>query len=292
MRTRRKAEAALLATTLIWGSTFTAVKLGMQEISPVLLIVIRFSLAAAFFLVFFRRQLFPIHTSAVIKGSILGFFLFLGFVFQNVGMVYTTASKSAFITSMMVVFVPLLQFIVERRSPNLGNILGVVIVTAGLWFLTQPTGSAFNIGDALTLGCALVFAIYIVYLDVVSQEMSTSQLTFLQMASNTVFSFIAVVLFENVMFTFSAFSLLTLAYLTIFATIVSVWVQTRFQKDTTPTRAVIIFTIEPVIASVIAHLVLGEQLGTLGILGGGLIIAGVLVSQLSDIIPGLGRTFD
>ncbi|MBM2846238.1 MAG: family transporter [Bacteroidetes bacterium] len=292
MRTRRKAEAALLATTLIWGSTFTAVKLGIQEISPVLLIVIRFSLAAAFFLVFFRRQLFPIHTSAVIKGSILGFFLFLGFVFQNVGMVYTTASKSAFITSMMVVFVPLLQFIVERRSPNLGNILGVVIVTAGLWFLTQPTGSAFNIGDALTLGCALVFAIYIVYLDVVSQEMSTSQLTFLQMASNTVFSFIAVVLFENVMFTFSAFSLLTLAYLTIFATIVSVWVQTRFQKDTTPTRAVIIFTIEPVIASVIAHLVLGEQLGTLGILGGGLIIAGVLVSQLSDIIPGLGRTFD
>ncbi|HET6273604.1 MAG TPA: DMT family transporter [Bacteroidota bacterium] len=292
MRTRRKAEAALLATTLIWGSTFTAVKLGMQEISPVLLIVIRFSLSAAFFLVFFRRQLFPIHTSAVIKGSILGFFLFLGFVFQNVGMVYTTASKSAFITSMMVVFVPLLQFIVERRSPNLGNILGVVIVTAGLWFLTQPTGSAFNIGDALTLGCALVFAIYIVYLDVVSQEMSTSQLTFLQMASNTVFSFIAVVLFENVMFTFSAFSLLTLAYLTVFATIVSVWVQTRFQKDTTPTRAVIIFTIEPVIASVIAHLVLGEQLGTLGILGGGLIIGGVLISQLSDIIPGLGRTFD
>ena len=292
MRTRRKAEAALLATTLIWGSTFTAVKLGMQEISPVLLIVIRFSLATAFFLVFFRRQLFPIHTSAIIKGSILGFFLFLGFVFQNIGMVYTTASKSAFITSMMVVFVPLLQFIVERRSPNLGNILGVVIVTAGLWFLTQPTGSAFNIGDALTLGCALVFAIYIVYLDVVSQEMSTSQLTFLQMASNTVFSFIAVVLFENVMFTFSAFSLLTLAYLTVFATIVSVWVQTRFQKDTTPTRAVIIFTIEPVIASVIAHLVLGEQLGTLGILGGGLIIGGVLISQLSDIIPGLGRTFD
>ena len=292
MRTRRKAEAALLATTLIWGSTFTAVKLGMQEISPVLLIVIRFSLATAFFLVFFRRQLFPIHTSAIIKGSILGFFLFLGFVFQNIGMVYTTASKSAFITSMMVVFVPLLQFIVERRSPNLGNILGVVIVTAGLWFLTQPTGSDFNIGDALTLGCALVFAIYIVYLDVVSQEMSTSQLTFLQMASNTVFSFIAVVLFENVMFTFSAFSLLTLAYLTVFATIVSVWVQTRFQKDTTPTRAVIIFTIEPVIASVIAHLVLGEQLGTLGILGGGLIIGGVLISQLSDIIPGLGKTFD
>jgi len=292
LRTRRKAEAALLATTLIWGSTFTAVKLGMQEISPVLLIVIRFSLAAAFFLVFFRRQLFPIHTSAVIKGSILGFFLFLGFVFQNVGMLYTTASKSAFITSMMVVFVPLLQFIVERRSPNLGNILGVVIVTAGLWFLTQPMGSSFNIGDALTLGCALVFAIYIVYLDVVSQEMSTFQLTFLQMASNTVFSFIAMVLFENVMFTFSAFSLLTLAYLTIFATIVSVWVQTRFQKDTTPTRAVIIFTIEPVIASVIAHLVLGEQLGTLGILGGGLIIGGVLISQLSDVIPGLGRTFD
>ena len=292
MRTRRKAEAALLATTLIWGSSFTAVKLGMQEISPVLLIVIRFALASVFFLLFFSKQIFPIRTPAIIKGSILGFFLFLGFVFQNIGMVYTTASKSAFITSMMVVFVPLLQFIVERRSPNLGNILGVVIVTGGLWFLTQPTGATFNIGDALTVGCAIIFAVYIVYLDVVSQEMTTGQLTFLQMASNTVFSFIAMTLFENVMFTVSATSLLALGYLTVFATIASVWVQTRFQKDTTPTRAVIIFTIEPVIASVIAHLVLGEELGSLGILGGGLIIGGVLVSQLSDVIPGLGKTFD
>lgn len=292
MRTRRKAEAALLATTLIWGSTFTAVKLGMQEVSPIFLIVIRFALASVFFLFFFRRQLFPIGRAAIIKGTILGFFLFLGFVFQNVGMVYTTASKSAFITSMMVVFVPLLQFIVERRSPNLGNILGVVIVTAGLWFLTQPTGSAFNIGDALTLGCAVVFAIYIVYLDVVSQEITTPRLTFLQMASNALFSGITVMLFENVMFTVSALSLLTIAYLTVFATIISVWVQTRFQKDTTPTRAVIIFTVEPVIASVIAHLVLGEQLGMLGILGGGLIIGGVLLSELSEAIPGLGKTFD
>jgi drug/metabolite transporter (DMT)-like permease len=292
VRTRRKAEAALLATTLIWGSTFTVVKLGMQEMSPILLIVVRFACASVFFLLFFRRQLFPISPPAIIKGTILGFFLFLGFVFQNVGMVYTTASKSAFITSMMVVFVPLLQFIVERRSPNLGNILGVVIVTAGLWFLTQPTGSSFNIGDALTLGCALVFAIYIVYLDVVSQEITTPRLTFLQMASNAIFSVLAMVLFESVMFTVSALSLLSIAYLTVFATIISVWVQTRYQKDTTPTRAVIIFTIEPVIASVIAHLVLGEELGALGILGGGLIIGGVLVSQLSDVIPGLGKTFD
>jgi drug/metabolite transporter (DMT)-like permease len=290
MTAKTKAEAALAATTLVWGGTFAILKIGLEDISPILMVAIRFVTASILLLLFFHRKIFPIPLHAVLKGGLLGVFLFLGFVTQNIGITITTASKSAFITGMMVIFVPMLQFVIERRSPKIGNLLGVAIVSAGLWFLTSPAGSAFNAGDALTLACALLFAIYIVYLDVVSKEMTTFQLLFVQLASMGVYSVIAVLLFESPRIDLAPRTLMVLLYLTIFATLMTTWVQTRFQKDTTPTRAVVIFSVEPVIASAVAYLLLGETLGALGFLGGGLIIAGVLISELSDLIPFLNRT--
>lgn len=292
MTTKSKAELSLLGTTLIWGNTFVALKYVLRDTSPLMNVSTRFVVAGLIFLFLFRKTLFPIPRSAVVKGFILGLFLFLGFISQNIGLKYTTASKSAFITGMMVVFVPLLQIIVERRAPKMGNILGVVMVAAGLWLLTSPEGSQFNIGDALTVVCAVVFAVYVVYLDVISKEMTTGQLTFLQIASCAVYSWIALLWTEKPTFVMSVSSLIALAYLTLLATVVTTYVQTRYQKDTTPTRAAIIFSVEPVLASISAYFILGEQLGAMGVLGGGLIVAGVLVSELSDNIPGLNRSFD
>lgn len=268
------------------------VKIGMRDISPVLLIAVRFILAGILYLALFRRKLFPLPWSSVLRASILTLFLFLGFVTQNIGLTVTTASKSAFITSMMVIFVPILQFMIERRAPRLGNIVGVVIVSMGLWFLTSPSGASFNAGDALTLVCAILFAVYIVYLDVVSRDMSAPQLSFLQSAAMVVFSTVSVLLFETPRFDVTTQSVLSLVYLTFLATALTMYVQTRFQKDTTPTRAVIIFSIEPVFAAVTAYYILSEQIGPLGILGGALILIGVLVSELSDSIPFLSRSLD
>jgi drug/metabolite transporter (DMT)-like permease len=283
LRARSRAEGALLATTLIWGGTFTVVKLGMEEISPILLIAIRFLVASVVVLVLFRTKLFPITLPTAARGALLGTFLFLGFVAQNIGLTITTASKSAFITGMMVVFVPLLQIVVEKRAPKLGNIL---------WFLTSPAEASFNAGDALNLVCAVLFAVYIVYLDVISHDMTTERLVFLQMAATAVLSTITVVLFETPAWSFSAQAVGSMLYLTFLATVLTTWVQTRFQKDTTPTRAVIIFSVEPVIASVIAYFVLDERLGIAGMAGGALILAGVLLSELSDSVPGLNRSLD
>jgi drug/metabolite transporter (DMT)-like permease len=287
---RTKAETALLALTLIWGGTFSIVKIGMREIAPVTLIAIRFLVAGACILALFWRKIFPLTSQQVVKGCIVGLLLFLGFVPQNIGLTMTTASKSAFITGMMVVFVPLLQFIVERRAPKVGNIAGVMLVGVGLWFLTSPTGSEFNGGDALTLLCAVFFAIYIVYLDVVSREMSALQLTFLQLTSVAAFSCVAVLLFETPRVSGSATVIGCLLYLTFLATLLTTFVQTRVQKLTTPTRAAIIFSVEPVFASIIAYALLDEKLGELGILGGVMIVGGVLLSELSDGIPFLRRT--
>lgn len=290
MTKKTRAELVLLATTMIWGGTFVVNKIALVDTSPLLFITIRFFIASLFFVVFFRKSIFPLPAGALLHGGLLGVFLFLGFSTQTLGLVHTTASKSAFITGMMVVFVPIVQVLVEHRAPKFGNIAGIIVVVAGLWLLTAPQGASFNTGDALSLVCAVFFAIYIVHLDIVSQKMSALQLTFLQTASMLVLAGLATILFEQVRVTVTGDLLFSLGYLTIFATIVTLFVQTRFQKDTTPTRAVVIFSIEPVIASAVAAVVLGETLGTEGLIGGGLILAGVLLSELSDAIPGLNRT--
>ncbi|MEW6511495.1 MAG: DMT family transporter [Bacteroidota bacterium] len=292
MTAKTRAEGILLGMTLIWGSTFAIGKIVLDEISPLGMIAVRFLLATLILLAVAYRSIFPLKANQVLKGVILGLFLFGGFVVQTIGLTITTASKSAFITGMMVVFVPLLQIVVERRAPKLGNLFGVIIVSVGLWFLTSPSGSSFNIGDALTLACALLFGVYIVYLDVVSHDMNAAQLTFLQVTTNALLAGAGMVAFEGVPHGLSLGAAGGLLYLTVCATLLTTFLQSRYQKDTTPTRAAIIFTIEPVFAAILAAMILDERLGWAGMGGGALIVLGVLVSELSDNIPILNRSFE
>lgn len=182
---------------------------------------------------------------------------------------------------MMVVFTPAAQMFVSRRLPKPGNLIGVVVVTAGLYFLTSPSGSRFNLGDGLTLVGAFLFGFYIVYLDIYSKEEELLPLAFLQIAITAVLGWFLVP-FEvsHIHFTWN---LLRLFFYTAFlATVITTYTQTRFQKDTTPTRAGILFTLEPVISAVLAYFVLGEILGMLGVFGALLIVIGILISELSD----------
>lgn len=289
MTKQARAEALLLALTVVWGSTFVSMKVGLRDMSPILMTSTRFTVAALFFLVLFWKNIFPFPDGAIRKGTVLGLFLFLGFIAQNVGLNYTTASKSAFITSLMVVFVPILQFIIERRPPTIGNVAGIGVAIGGLWLLTSPTGAELNFGDLLTLICAVLFALYIVYLDVASKAMSALQLTFLQAATCAGLGILATAVLEDFFFRPTLSVFISVGYLTLFATVLTTFVQTKYQKDTTPTRAAVIFTVEPVWASTMAYFFLGEMLGALGVVGGALIIAGVLISELSDRIPFLNK---
>jgi len=281
MTSRKKAELVLLATTLIWGGTFVVMKLGFADISPFLFVAIRYTLGTIIFASFFFPHLRSIRRPTIRKGAILGVLLAVGLILQTYGLQITTASKSAFITGMMVVFTPAAQMLIGRRLPKLGNLIGVIVVTTGLFFLTSPNGSGFNVGDALTLIGALLFGFYIVYLDIYSKEEELLPLAFLQIATTAILGWLLVP-FEvpHIHFTWN---LLRLFFYTAFlATVITTYTQTRFQKDTTPTRAGILFTLEPVISAALAYFVLGEILGMLGVLGALLIVIGILISELSD----------
>lgn len=282
MTVRNRAELWLLACTLIWGGTFVIVKLGLDDISPMLFITVRFAIAAVVFLPFVLPVMKSMTTGTLLRGSILGILLSIGFITQTVGMQQTTASKSAFITGLLVVFTPIFQIIIERRAPRLGNLLGILLVVVGLFLLTSPEGSEFTTGDALTLVCAAVFGLYIVYLDVFARSDDFRHLTFLQFIVALVSAGLGLWLFEEPRFALSTFTVWAMGYLAILATVVTLVVQTRYQKDTSPTRAAVIFSIEPVFAAILAYLVLGEVIGMAGVAGGAIVIAGLLISELWD----------
>lgn len=284
MRIRTKAELYLLLCTLIWGGTFVVVKQGLDHASPFVFLAVRFGIAIAIFVPLTFSHLKSISKRTMISGGVLGLLLWIGFATQTVGLQYTTASKSGFITGLLVVFTPLFQILIEKRLPKKGNVIGIVLVVIGLFFLTSPEGSEFNIGDGLTLICAAVFGLHIVYLDVFSKRHPFLQLAFLQFVTVLFFSIAAAPIFETPLFIPTTDFLLGLAYLSILATVLTLTLQTKYQKETTPTRAAVIFSLEPVIAATSAYFVLEESIGGIGIFGGGLIVAGLLVSELSDLI--------
>ncbi len=281
MKLRTKAELILFATTFIWGSTFIVLKSAEQLISPFVFVTIRFTIGAAVFAAVFNKKLRSLNNTAIRNGTILGILLGVGIAVQNYGLQFTTASKSAFITGMMVIFTPLAQMVIEKRMPTLGNIVGIVLVSIGLFLLTSPASSGFNIGDAFTLFSAFLFGIYIVYLDIFAKKSDVYHLTFVQIFCSGLIA-LCMIPMETARLTLNMQMIAMLLYMGILATIVTTYSQSRFQKETTPTRAVIIFTIEPVISAVLAYFVLGEMLGRNGILGGIFIIAGILISELFE----------
>jgi drug/metabolite transporter (DMT)-like permease len=284
LTSRTRAESYLLSLTIIWGSTFVLTKFILEDASPFVYVAIRFFAASLLFAAFFFRRLRTISKDGVAKGLVLGVLLFFGFVLQTIGLKFTTASKSAFITGLMVVFTPIFQLIIERKAPKIGNIIGVVLVAIGLYLLTSPKGSEFNIGDALTLVCAVLFSIYTVYLSVYGKDHDPAHLTFVQFASTAILAAIAIPFLETAYINLTFNFLLNLAYLAVMPTVVALYVMAKYQKYTTPTRSAIIYSMEPPFAAIFAFLIIGEQIGMIGIIGGMLILFGLIVSELSDVI--------
>lgn len=281
---------------MVWGSTFVITKSLLESNSPLWYTAFRFTLSAVILFLVFPQRMMRIPAAALRHGTILGIFLFVGFALQTIGIQYTTASKSAFFTGMLVVMTPIVHFLLQGRLKlqnkplKFGNLLGVICATAGLYLLTSPAGGEFNRGDGLTLLCALMFALYIVYLDFASVVPDRMHLTFVMFVVSAVLGILSASLFENFRISWTPGFVSGLLYLTIFATVVAMGVQNRYQGDTSPTRAAVIFALEPVIAAIFAYFVRGEELGLAGMVGGGVILAGLLVSEFSDEIPLLRKS--
>jgi len=288
-------EGALLFNTLIWGGTFALIKNAFTDISPLLFLGLRFGLATLIFLPFVYSQLKTANKKTLIAGSILGLFYFAGFATQSVGLNLTTATKSGFITGTFIIFIPILQLIIERRKPKWFNMLSVFLVLIGLIMLSskgenaldfiQQLGSDFNLGDLLTLICALLFAFQVVYVDVFTKKYDYLPMVFVQLLitglGGFVFSFFfSITSLEEVRLTVNLNVVTAILYTSIFASIITTIIQLKYQKTVSPTKAGIIFSIEPIFAAVFAYFLLSEKISNFGFVGCVFIFIGVIFSEI------------
>ncbi|MCX6152894.1 MAG: DMT family transporter [Candidatus Kapabacteria bacterium] len=281
-----KAEFYLLLVTLIWGGTFTLTKGALSDCPPLLLTALRFSIALIVSLIFFSKYLKGIDRDILRNGIILGLLFTFGFLLQSVGLKFTSVSKSAFITGITVAFTPFAYYIIERKTITNIQKFGIFIVSIGLWLFTNPHIDNINIGDALTLGSTLFWAFYITYIDVFTRETDsfaiTIRLVIIPFMVAVPISFLLFFIFEfqNLNFHISPHLIGALAYNGLIVSIVVTLIHTSVQKYTTPVKASLIFTLEPVFASIIAFLFINDQLSGREIAGAIVIFIGIISSEL------------
>jgi drug/metabolite transporter (DMT)-like permease len=284
------ADLSLLFVALIWGATFVLVQNAISFLEPFSFNAVRFTLAAfllgLWLAVFERGQLAKLDKKLVISGMMLGFWLFIGYAFQTLGLLYTTSSKAGFITGLSVVLVPVFLLIILKQRPSLNSVAGVIAATSGLYLLTMSDVSSLNIGDGFVLICAAGFALHILLTGKYSSSYPTLLLTTVQIGTVAILSAVSSLLFENwtrafnPAIIFSANVIIALLITSILATALAFFIQTNFQKHTSATRVALIFAMEPVFAAITAFFWAEERLTYSGLIGCAFIFAGMVFAEL------------
>lgn len=273
--------SALLFVTLVWGSTFALVKSALDCMGPFYFLAVRFSLASIIMLLIFRKSF----TGHKIKpGYILvGVFLFLGYVFQTIGLKYTSASNAAFITGLSVVIVPFLEIIFMKRNLPLTSILGAVSSAIGLWYLTGLHSFTMNYGDLLVLICALCFASQIITVGICAPNSDSGVIATTQVIVVAILSWLSIPIFRERVNTFiSVTAIWAIVITAIFATALAFYIQALAQKVINPTTIALIFATEPVFGGLFGYLILREVLTSTALFGAGLILFGMFITQIPE----------
>ncbi len=285
------AHTLLLFTAFVWGATFVLVKSALSDSSPLLFNLLRMAIATVALIAINRRQLRALTRRHVMIGLLAGFFLAAGYQFQTFGLTRTTPAKSAFITGMVVVFVPLLTLIPALRPhgskrPNPGTAAGALAAFAGLALITTPAGTtvrtlftSVSLGDLITLACALAFAFHLLVLARTAPGIDSGLLATLQIAGATLFMLLSLPL-ERPHAVFTPRLVATLLLCGLLATAAAFTIQSYAQQHLPPTHTVVLLALEPVFAWLTSLVLLHESFGRRSLLGAALILLGIAIIEL------------
>ena len=321
-----KAEGMLILPTLIWGGTFAVIKTALGDISPLLMVGIRFLLAALLAAPILLRAgggspsgSGPAEDSRPSRGLVrhftpaawgwgvvIGLGMLLGYAGQTIGLKYTTVARSGFITYSFALLVPFLQFLLLKKRPGWGNLMGLFVVFWGFSFIVDPStaplrfrelspfrmlgmvenlgAGGLNIGDVYSLIGAVGYAFYVVFLDRATREVHPGAVTVIQMFVCGILALGLSPLVETPVLVPTWRLAGAMLYLIALGSILALALMNWFQRRLTPLRAVLIYATEPVFAAIIGFLVFGAGMSVREISGAVLILGGIVVSDIWNII--------
>jgi drug/metabolite transporter (DMT)-like permease len=285
---RWKAELALGSNAVIWGTTFVLVKSALHDVSPVLFLVLRFSLATVALVALFggrwkgRAPEAPRVTGKMVAtGAAIGLFLFAGYLLQTLGLQSTTAPKSAFLTGLATVMVPLLAALVYKVRPGISEVAGVLAATLGMGLMTLegPIGSISR-GDLLTFGGSIAFAAHIVATGHFVERIGYQVLSVTQIGAAALAALSLVGWVENPHIQWQPLVVWAILITGLLCTALAFTIQAWAQHYTTSTRTALIYALEPVVAWITSYCIAGEGLSGQAAAGAALILGGVLLVEM------------
>ncbi len=280
--TRLLADSLIVAIAFVWGSTFVVVKAALNDAPTMVFLAARLALAAVLLLLLFRRNLSAFRPGpALAAGAITGSVLLVGYALQTAGLRYTTASKSAFLTGLCIVMVPVFAAVFERQFPRLAEALGVAVATGGMALMTLRRDSfTLETGDLLTIACAVAYAVHILLVGYFVEKVGFEALTLVQLATAAVLATASCWWTRPIEVRWTPGLLWAIGITGVLATAFAFAAQAWAQQHTTPTRTALILALEPIFAWLTSYVVAGELLSRQATLGAILILAGVLLVEL------------
>ena len=287
-----KARLLLASVVAVWGATFALVKDALQDASPLVFNLLRMTLAFAVLAVVNWRRLRGLSRKTVLAGLGVGVFLAAGYQFQTAGLALTTPVKSAFITGLVVVLVPLLTIVPKLRpkgsgGPDLRALVAAAMAFTGLMLLTTPAGTALGrmfatigLGDWLTLCCALAFAGHLLALAYASLDVPAGVLATLQIGAAAIVMLLTLPLGGRPALHLTTRLVVALLVTSVFATAAAFTVQSYAQQHLAPSHVALIVSLEPVFAAITSIVFLHERIGGRALTGAALMLAGIGVVEL------------
>src|ERR1035438_10015686 len=305
MQMKLRATLLMLFVVAVWGSTFVLIKGALADATPGAFNLVRMTLAFAILAAGYHRDWRGIRGWQIASGAVVGFCLAVGYQFQTTGLARTTPSKSAFITGLVVVLVPLFSSIPGlhppgARRPRWNVFVGASFAFAGIILLTAPAAAAvggpssalgsaasllpdlhsINKGDLLTLGCAIGFASHCIALSHISPRIGFRPLALLQVGFCAVFMAISLPFIEHPHLAWTPRLLIALGIAAVLATAAAFSIQSWAQSVLPSTHIALLLTLEPVFAWLTSFVVTGERLGPRPASGAVLILAGIALTEL------------
>lgn len=275
------AEFGLIIIAMIWGSGFVGTQLALDGgLTPLQLLTIRFFIGAVLInLIFFKQIKENINKEILKSGVILGFFLFIAFAVQTVGILYTTPTKNAFITAANVVIVPFIGFFVYKRKLDKIGIISSIMTLIGIGVLSLEVDLSINIGDFLTLICAFGFAFHIFFTSEFASKYNPIILTGIQFTVAFILSLVCQMFMGEMKIEAQVNGYLGALYLGVFSTTIAFLLQTICQKMVNGTKTAIILSTEAVFGTIFSVLILKEIVTVKMLIGIAIIFTSIIMSE-------------
>jgi drug/metabolite transporter (DMT)-like permease len=282
-----KSDLVLLLAATIWGLAFVAQRVGMDHVGPFTFNGIRFALGGLSLLPFVwmsrKKAYVGGNWDLLQSGMVSGLFLFAGISFQQVGIVYTTAGKAGFITGLYVVLVPILGLLGRTAETGAGTWAGAILASIGMYLLSVTRGLDIGFGDMLVFFSAFCFAGHIIIIERLCTRFSTAALSLVQCIVCSGLSLGVAMVFESFVLADILAAAFPLFYGGVFSVGVAYTLQIYGQRNSPASHAAIILCLESVTAAVGGWIILNELLSGRAIAGCGLMLTGMLVSQLYTV---------